>query len=266
MVTDGVNDRQEAAGREGVDVRDVAQLLLESLDRGRSRCRRRVLPQSRPPSMRRRPRRRRPLPPRPLRPRKKMPHRKRPHRAEDKCRQGGHRFGHRRWRQATRRQEGSTQSLKPRRLRSGHRGRKPRGPRAHLPRPSRAWAWPPGPSDPERRKPPQSQKPQHNPRRRNSPKHRASPRPPLRPRHRPHRSRDWASRQGPSAREPKKTAAAPAPSATPEPKSEAEAKPEPQAKEEPQSTPAASDGEHGEAAPAAAGQGPGHRPRRPSTG
>jgi hypothetical protein len=33
MVTDGVNDRQEAAGREGVDVRDVAQLLLEALDR-----------------------------------------------------------------------------------------------------------------------------------------------------------------------------------------------------------------------------------------
>jgi Fe-S oxidoreductase len=33
MVTDGVNDRQEAAGRAGVDVRDVAQLLLESLDR-----------------------------------------------------------------------------------------------------------------------------------------------------------------------------------------------------------------------------------------
>ncbi|UQX10757.1 (Fe-S)-binding protein [Candidatus Mycobacterium methanotrophicum] len=33
MVTDGVNDRQEAAGRGGVDVRDVAQLLLESLDR-----------------------------------------------------------------------------------------------------------------------------------------------------------------------------------------------------------------------------------------
>jgi Fe-S oxidoreductase len=33
MVTDGVNDRQEAAGREGIDVRDVAQLLLESLDR-----------------------------------------------------------------------------------------------------------------------------------------------------------------------------------------------------------------------------------------
>ncbi|WP_424384641.1 heterodisulfide reductase-related iron-sulfur binding cluster [Mycobacterium sp.] len=34
MISDGVNDRQEAAGREGVDVRDVAQLLLESLDRG----------------------------------------------------------------------------------------------------------------------------------------------------------------------------------------------------------------------------------------
>ena len=32
MLTDGVGDRQEAAGREGVDVRDVAQLLLESLD------------------------------------------------------------------------------------------------------------------------------------------------------------------------------------------------------------------------------------------
>ncbi|MBO0882967.1 MAG: 4Fe-4S dicluster domain-containing protein, partial [Mycobacterium sp.] len=35
MITDGVNDRQEAAGREGVDVRDVAQLLLESLDRSK---------------------------------------------------------------------------------------------------------------------------------------------------------------------------------------------------------------------------------------
>ncbi|HYB39413.1 MAG TPA: heterodisulfide reductase-related iron-sulfur binding cluster [Mycobacterium sp.] len=33
MITDGIDDRQEAAGREGVDVRDVAQLLLESLDR-----------------------------------------------------------------------------------------------------------------------------------------------------------------------------------------------------------------------------------------
>jgi Fe-S oxidoreductase len=50
----------------------------------------------------------------------------------------------------------------------------------------------------------------------------------------------------------KKTAAAPAPSATPEPTSEAEAKPEPQAKEEPQSTPAASDGEDGGHAPPAA--------------
>jgi Fe-S oxidoreductase len=32
MITDGVDDRAEAAGREGVDVRDVSQLLLESLD------------------------------------------------------------------------------------------------------------------------------------------------------------------------------------------------------------------------------------------
>jgi len=32
MVTDGVNDRAEAAGREDVDVRDVANLLLESID------------------------------------------------------------------------------------------------------------------------------------------------------------------------------------------------------------------------------------------
>jgi Fe-S oxidoreductase len=38
MVTDGVNDlqdRRDSAGREGVDVRDVAQLLLESLDPSR---------------------------------------------------------------------------------------------------------------------------------------------------------------------------------------------------------------------------------------
>ena len=33
MVTDGVNDRQEEAGREGVEVLDVAQILLGSLDR-----------------------------------------------------------------------------------------------------------------------------------------------------------------------------------------------------------------------------------------
>ncbi|WP_343710434.1 (Fe-S)-binding protein [Mycobacterium sp.] len=34
MVTDGVDDRSEAAGREGVDVRDVANVLLDSIDRG----------------------------------------------------------------------------------------------------------------------------------------------------------------------------------------------------------------------------------------
>lgn len=32
MVTDGVNDRQEEAGRSGVEVLDVAQVLLGSLD------------------------------------------------------------------------------------------------------------------------------------------------------------------------------------------------------------------------------------------
>lgn len=32
MVSDGVDDRIEASGRSGVDVRDIAQLLLESLD------------------------------------------------------------------------------------------------------------------------------------------------------------------------------------------------------------------------------------------
>ncbi|MBO0864281.1 MAG: 4Fe-4S dicluster domain-containing protein [Mycobacterium sp.] len=35
MVSDGVNDRAEAAGREDVDVRDVANLLLESIDRSK---------------------------------------------------------------------------------------------------------------------------------------------------------------------------------------------------------------------------------------
>ncbi len=32
MINDGVGDRQEAAGREGVQVRDIAQMLLDSLD------------------------------------------------------------------------------------------------------------------------------------------------------------------------------------------------------------------------------------------
>jgi Fe-S oxidoreductase len=35
MVSDGVDDRAEAAGREGVDVRDVANLLLETIDRSK---------------------------------------------------------------------------------------------------------------------------------------------------------------------------------------------------------------------------------------
>ncbi|HZE14957.1 MAG TPA: heterodisulfide reductase-related iron-sulfur binding cluster, partial [Mycobacterium sp.] len=35
MVSDGVDDRQEAAGREGVDVRDVANVLLDSIDRSK---------------------------------------------------------------------------------------------------------------------------------------------------------------------------------------------------------------------------------------
>jgi Fe-S oxidoreductase len=35
MVSDGVNDRQEAAGRQGVDVRDVANVLLDSIDRSK---------------------------------------------------------------------------------------------------------------------------------------------------------------------------------------------------------------------------------------
>jgi Fe-S oxidoreductase len=33
MITDGVDDRQEVAGREGVEVRDISQLLLQSVDR-----------------------------------------------------------------------------------------------------------------------------------------------------------------------------------------------------------------------------------------
>ncbi len=35
MISDGVDDRAEAAGREDVDVRDVANILLESIDRGK---------------------------------------------------------------------------------------------------------------------------------------------------------------------------------------------------------------------------------------
>ena len=191
MVTDGVNDRQEAAGREGVDVRDVAQLLLESLDRGsitlpeKGAAAKRAAEHAEKAAPKPRPLL---LPPRPLRPRKKLPNRKRPRLPRTRPpRQSPA------WASpvapsdpAPRRQH---PKLKPRRLRRPPRRKLPR-PR-HLRRPPRAWAWLPGPSDRERRKLPQSQKPQHNPRRRNNPKQRASPRPPLRPRHRPRRSRVW---------------------------------------------------------------------------
>ena len=204
MITDGVNDRQEAAGREGVDVRDVAQLLLESLDRGSitlpekgaaakqaAEHAEKAAPKPMPLL----------LPPRPLRPRKKLPNRKRPRlpRTRPPRRSPA-------WASpvapsdpAPRRQH---PKLKPRRLRRPPRRKLPR-PR-HLRRPPRAWAWLPGPSDRARRKLRQSQKPQHNPRRRNNLKQRASPRPPRRPRHRPRRSRVWGSRLGPSAREPRR--------------------------------------------------------------
>ncbi|EUA68546.1 iron-sulfur-binding reductase domain protein [Mycobacterium xenopi 4042] len=49
MVSDGVDDRAEAAGRADVDVRDVANLLLESIDRSAVTLPARARPPSRPP-------------------------------------------------------------------------------------------------------------------------------------------------------------------------------------------------------------------------
>ncbi|EUA16681.1 putative IRON-SULFUR-BINDING REDUCTASE domain protein [Mycobacterium xenopi 3993] len=49
MVSDGVDDRAEAAGRADVDVRDVANLLLESIDRSAVTLPPRARPPSRPP-------------------------------------------------------------------------------------------------------------------------------------------------------------------------------------------------------------------------
>ena len=187
MVTDGVNDRQEAAGREGVDVRDVAQLLLESLDRDTSRCRRRALPQKKPPSMRKRraPKaeaapaadrdRARPKPP----PNRKRPHprRRRPPRPSPDWVSPAAPSG-----PGPRRQRPKP---KPRRLRR-HPTSKPPKPRRR-PRPPRAWAWPPEPNDPARKRLPHNRRPQHNPLRPQQPEAKTEPQPLRRPRRRPRR-------------------------------------------------------------------------------
>ena len=179
MVSDGVNDRQEEAGRSGVDVLDVAQVLLESLDYDKA-----TLPAKGTaargggglPSRRRRPLRR--LPPHPLKrplnptssPSKAEATRARPRPSGLGLAGGAKRPG------------AKKAAAEPAAAASAT---DPRGQPAAAP--PRGWAWPPAPRDPAPRKPrPRQPSKQRRPR-----KPRPRPRPP-RPQH---PSRGWVSPQ-----------------------------------------------------------------------
>ena len=180
MVTDGVNDRQEAAGREGVDVRDVAQLLLESLDRNTI-----TLPEKGAAAKQAAEHAEKAAPktaPKPQRctrrdraGRRNRRNRSRRAGTEEKATKavtglgiagGAKRPGAKKAApKAEATQAPSTPTSKP-----PKRRRRPRRQRR-----LRGWASPPEPNDRARKRLPENQRPQHNPRRRNNPRPRPSP-------------------------------------------------------------------------------------------
>jgi len=155
MVTDGVNDRQEEAGRSDVQVLDVAQVLLGSLEYDKATLPAKVRPQNRKKSGPPRPPRR--LPPPPRAHSLRLP--RRPPRSLLRHPRNPPRRPHRRHLsrglvlpappsdRAPRKQQ--LQRLKRRRRpkRQPHPKRRPS--QQH---PRKAWVWPPAPSDPAPRK------------------------------------------------------------------------------------------------------------------
>ena len=249
MVTDGVNDRQEAAGREGVDVRDVAQLLLESLDRGSI-----TLPekgaaakQAAEHAEKAAPKASAATATAPAKEEAAEPEAAAP--AEDKSAKavtglgiagGAKRPGAKK--AAPKAEAAQAPSA------TEEKAAETKAPAA----PAKGLGLAAGAKRPGAKKTaakPESaaqSAPADQPEAKSEPAAAPEAKAPAAP------VKGLGIAAGAKRPGAKKTAAAPAPSATPEPASEAEAKPEPQAKEEPQSTPAASDGEdHVQASPAA---------------
>src|SRR3984957_14296664 len=260
MITDGVNDRQEAAGREGVDVRDVAQLLLESLDRGSI-----TLPEKGAAAKRAAEHAEKAAPKAdaapsatataPAKEEVAEPEAAAPAQvgappaAEDKAAKAVTGLGI----AGAAKRPGAKKAEPKAEAAQAPSATEEKAPEAKAPAaPAKGLGLAAGAKRPGAKK--TAAKPeaaaQSAPAEQPDAKSESAAAPEAKAPAAPVKGLGIAA----GAKRPgaKKTAAAPAPSATPEPASEAEAKPEPQAKEEPQSTPAASDGEDGSQAPPAA--------------
>jgi Fe-S oxidoreductase len=249
MITDGVNDRQEAAGREGVDVRDVAQLLLESLDRGSI-----TLPekgaaakQAAEHAERAAPKASAATATAPAKEEAAEPEAAAP--AEDKSAKAVTGLGI----AGGAKRPGAKKAAPKAEAAQAPSATEEKVPEAKAPAaPAKGLGLAAGAKRPGAKKTvakPEAaaqSAPVEQPEAKSEPAAVPEAKAPAAP------VKGLGIAAGAKRPGAKKTAAAPAPSATPEPTSEAEAKPEPQAKEEPQSTPAASDGEDGGQAPPAA--------------
>src|ERR1700722_16412573 len=260
MVTDGVNDRQEAAGREGVDVRDVAQLLLESLDRGSITLREKGAAAKQaaehaektaskadaaPAATATAPAKEEAAEPQAAAPAEVGA----PPAAEDKAAKAVTGLGI----AGAAKRPGAKKAAPKAEAAQAPSATEEKAPEAKAPAaPAKGLGLAAGAKRPGAKK--TAAKPeaaaQSAPAEQPDAKSESAAAPEAKAPAAPVKGLGIAA----GAKRPgaKKTAAAPAPSATPEPASEAEAKPEPQAKEEPQSTPAASDGEDSGQAPPAA--------------
>jgi len=249
MITDGVNDRQEAAGREGVDVRDVAQLLLESLDRGSI-----TLPekgaaakQAAEHAEKAAPKASAAIATAPAKEEAAEPEAAAP--AEDKSAKAVTGLGL----AGGAKRPGAKKGAPKAEAAQAPSATEEKAPEAKAPAaPAKGLGLAAGAKRPGAKK--TAAKPEaaaqsapvQQPEAKTEPAAVPEAKAPAAP------VKGLGIAAGAKRPGGKKTAAAPAPSATPEPASEAEAKPEPQAKEEPQSTPAGSDGEDGGQAPPAA--------------
>ena len=252
MVTDGVNDRQEAAGREGVDVRDVAQLLLESVDRDSI-----TLPEKGAAAKQAAEHAEKATPKAeaapaatvtaPAKEEAAEPEAAAP--AEDKGAKAVTGLGI----AGGAKRPGAKKTAPKAEAAQAPSATEEKAPEAKAPAaPAKGLGLAAGAKRPGAKKTaakpeaPAQSAPAEQPEAKSEPAAAPEAKAPAAP------VKGLGIAAGAKRPGAKKTAAAPAPSATPEPTSEAEAKPEPQAKEEPQSTPAASDGEDGGQAPPAA--------------
>ncbi len=253
MITDGVNDRQEAAGREGVDVRDVAQLLLESLDRGSITLPEKGAAAKRAAEHAEKTASKADTAPAATAtaPAKEKEEAAAPEAgapAEDKAAKAVTGLGI----AGGAKRPGAKKAAPKAEAAQAPSATEEKAPEAKTPAPAKGLGLAAGAKRPGAKKTAATPEaaaqsaPAQQPEAKSEPGAAQEAKAPAAP------VKGLGIAAGAKRPGAKKTAAAPAPSTTPEPASESEAKPEPQAKEEPQSTPAASDGEDGGQAPPAA--------------